>query len=184
MKTALITILPLTVLSIAALGQDAPTTQKTEPKPDEVRRLESVTWDLKSHTLKWTVQKGTEVNGEFIPSSADRYEIAPDAALMKLADEKRGFEPAEAAVLHRLLDTLSLYCAQSVVWWDHGEGSRITDDADRVAPDAKPSAPPESVKPAPAKPTEKPAVKPGEVKQRALPLGVAEIAAHPAVAGR
>jgi hypothetical protein len=177
MKTALIMIVPLTVLSIAALGQDAPATQKTEPKPEEVRRLESVTWDLKSHTLKWTVQKGTEVNGAFVPTSADRYEIAPDAALMKVAEEKRGFEPAEAAVLHRLLDTISLYCAQSVVWWDHGEGTRVMNDADRVAPDAQHGAPPESLKP--ARPVEKPAIKPGEVKQKALPLGVAEVAAHP-----
>jgi hypothetical protein len=37
---------------------------------------------------------------------------------MKVDDEKRRFEIQEAALLHRLLDTLSAYCAQSVVWWN------------------------------------------------------------------
>jgi len=176
METALIRIVPLAMLGIAAFGQDSPT-PKAEPKPDEVRRLESVTWDLKTHTLKWTVQKGTEVNGAFVPKSSDRYEVAPDFALMKFADEKRSFEASEAAVLHRLLDTISLYCAQSVVWWEHGEGTPVTDNADRAAPEADHPAPPETVKP--ARPVEKPADKPGGVKQKGLPLGVAEIAAHP-----
>ena len=50
-----------------------------------------------------------------------------------------------------------------------GEGRpRITDDADRMA---KPDTKPES----------KPTVKPTDGKPKALPLGVAEVAAHPVV---
>jgi len=41
---------------------------------------------------------------------------------MIVADEERGFDGQEAVSLHRLLDTLSLYCAESVVWWDEGQG--------------------------------------------------------------
>jgi hypothetical protein len=147
-KKALLTILPLAALTMAAHAQ----TQGMEkaPSPDEVRRLESVTWDLKTHTLKWTVQKGTEVKGEFVPSSTANYEIAPDAATMKVVEEKRGIEPDEAALLHRLLDTIALYCAQSVIWWDHGEGTRVSTPSD-AKPDPK----------------------------KTLPLGVAEAAAHP-----
>jgi hypothetical protein len=62
-------------------------------------------------------------------------------------------------LLHRLLDTLSIYCAQSVVWWEHGEGAPVG-----------PATP--SLKP------ERPAQEKAPVK--ALPLGVAEVAAHPA----
>src|SRR5689334_3489206 len=105
MKTALMTIVPVAVLSIAAFAQEAQT-QKPEPAPETVRRLESVTWDLKTHTLKWTVQKGTENKGEFVPASSEHYEVSPDTAIMALANEKRGFEPSEAALLHRLLDTI------------------------------------------------------------------------------
>src|SRR6266852_9882434 len=131
MKTALATTLALLGFALSGAAQTN-AVEKTEPKADEVRRLESVTWDLKTHTLKWTVQKGTEVKGEFQPASAEHYEIAPDVAIMRVAGEKRGLEQDEAALLHRLLDTISIYCAESVVWWDHGEGGRITDDADRT----------------------------------------------------
>jgi hypothetical protein len=44
---------------------------------------------------------------------------------MAFSNEKRGFTQEEAASLHKLLDTLSLYCAESVVWWDQGEGERL-----------------------------------------------------------
>lgn len=175
MKMAVITWFSLAVLISAGHAQTK-ATQKVEPKPDEIRRLESVTWDLKTHTLKWTVQKGTEVKGEFVPSSADHYEITPDEATMKLAAEKRGFDVDEASVLHRLLDTLSLYCAQSTVWWDHGEGERVTDDADRSVDDAVPATPAKPKNKAP----DKPDVKPTQDKpSKALPLGVAEVSAHP-----
>src|SRR4051794_13103581 len=87
----------------------------------EMKRLESVTWDLKEHKLMWVVQKGTMTNGHFGGSSVDRYEISPNEAVMAFADQRRGFSPQEAAGVQKLLDTLSLYCAESVIWWDHGE---------------------------------------------------------------
>src|SRR5690349_4894164 len=129
MKTALVTLLSLAALTISGRAQ---TSTKTAPKADEIRRLESVTWDLKSHTLKWTVQKGTEVKGEFVPSAAEHYEISPDAATMKVLEERRGFETDEAALLHRLLDTVTLYCAQSTLWWEKGEGTPVTGESDRM----------------------------------------------------
>jgi hypothetical protein len=178
MKTARMTILSLVAFAFAGHAQTNGM-EKAEPKADDVRRLESVTWDLKTHTLKWTVQKGTEVKGEFQTASTEHYEISPDSAMMKVADEKRALDQDEAALLHRLLDTISIYCAESVVWWDHGEGARITDDADRTSEDpaaAKPAAPPKRD----AKPAAKPDAKPSDVKPKALPLGVAEVAAHPA----
>jgi hypothetical protein len=81
------------------------------------------------------------VDGKFVASSSNKYEISPDKAVMAFADEKRAFTEEEAASLHRLLDTLSLYCAESVIWWDQGQG-------DPIGPDAKPASPREQ----PAKP--------------------------------
>ncbi len=46
-----------------------------EPKADELKRLASVTWDLSTHRLVWTVEKGNVVNGEFVPSSKVKYEV-------------------------------------------------------------------------------------------------------------
>jgi hypothetical protein len=90
------------------------------------KRLQSVTWDLKAHRLIWVVQKGVEgKDGAFQEKSTERYEIAPDEAVMMFSEEKRGFTKDEARALHRLLDTLSQYCAESVVWWDRGEGERM-----------------------------------------------------------
>ena len=55
---------------------------------------------------------------------------------MAKSEEQRGFGEQEAVALHKLLDTLSLYCAESVVWWDRGQGRPLQ-------PGHKPTAQPE-----------------------------------------
>ncbi len=124
-KTAAVLLLSMAGLSCAQekkqIENKAPQSATNTEK--ERKRLESVTWDLKNHKLTWVVQSGAERNGQFVASSSDRYEIVPDEATMAVANEKRGFTREEAASLHKLLDTLSLYCAESVIWWDHGEGT-------------------------------------------------------------
>jgi len=111
----------LMVSFVAVLSAQERKDEEKTPHRDK-KRLESVTWDLTNHKLVWVVQKGSERDGKFVASSSDRYEISPDEAVMAVSDEKRGFTKEEAASLHKLLDTLSLYCAESVVWWDRGEG--------------------------------------------------------------
>ena len=115
---------------------------KTEPGKEK-KRLESVTWDLKSHKLVWVVQTGeAKSNGEFQVKASDRYEISPEEATMAVKAERRGFTEQEAASLQRLLDTLSLYCVESVVWWDRGEGDPINGDGQRVRkPESAPRTP-------------------------------------------
>ncbi len=139
MKTVVVLLLSLAAISCA---QDKKTENEKTPA-GEKKRLASVTWDLKSHKLTWVVQKGTENGSAFVASSADSYEISPDDAIMAFADEKRGFTKEEAASLHKLLDTLSLYCAESVVWWDQGEGDRLdgspsNKDSDKDKEESKP----------------------------------------------
>ena len=68
----------------------APTDKKPEPK--KVRRLESINWGFMSHTLSWTVKHCAKVNGEFFAIAVECDEITPDAAAMKVADEKPRFE--------------------------------------------------------------------------------------------
>ncbi|MFN7996382.1 MAG: hypothetical protein U0Q18_22410 [Bryobacteraceae bacterium] len=113
-----ITLIPL-LFSLAAIlcAEDG--------KPAEQKRLYSVTWDLASHKLVWVVEHGSEQNGKFVAAGSDRYEISPDQATMSFANENRAFTEEEAASLHRLLDTLSIYCAESVVWWDQGKGDKV-----------------------------------------------------------
>jgi len=141
------------LISIAgfAFSADPKPATSTEPEAGELRRLQSVNWDLKTHTLTWVVEKGKEENGDFVPTGSQKYQITPDTATMDVAPEHRAIQQDEAAVLHRLLDTLSIYCAQSVVWWDQGD----------VSPNES-----------------EPTAKPGKTA-KPLPLGVAEIASHP-----
>ena len=114
----------LVFISFAALafGQEQTAPSKTA---ETVKRLDSVTWDLNTHKLVWVVQTGTQVNGEFVPSSSAKYEVSPQEASMMLADEKRPLSDEEAASLQHLLDVLSVYCAESTVWWDQGGGEGI-----------------------------------------------------------
>jgi hypothetical protein len=52
--------------------------------------------------------------------------------MMAVGEEAREFDGDEATALHHLLDVLSVYCAESVVWWDEGQGTPVK------APAAKP----------------------------------------------
>ena len=133
MKTALILLLSCAAASFAADPKPVKNPAVNPPQSEEVKRLASVTWDLGSEKLVWIVQKGSMVNGEFVPSSEQKYEISPDKAIMAVAQEQRGFDDDEAQALHHLLDILSVYCAESVVWWDEGQGKPVT-------PQAHPSA--------------------------------------------
>ena len=120
MKTALVLMLSFGAACFAA----DPTIQPG--KAGEVKRLGSVTWDLEVHKLVWTIQKGSLVNGQFVMSSEEKYTISPDKARMMFADQERTFDGQEALSLHKLLDVLSIYCAESVVWWNQGQGMPST----------------------------------------------------------
>jgi hypothetical protein len=149
MKTAVILLLSFAAASFAADPKPNPVKEPDlRGTTGEVKRLGSVTWDLESHKLVWVVQKGTMVNGQFVPASEQKYEISPDQARMMVAEEERGFDGDEATSLHHLLDVLSLYCAESVVWWDEGQGAPVS---------GKPGDP--------AKPKVEPGDKPVKVKQ-------------------
>jgi hypothetical protein len=102
--------------------------------------MESVTWDIQTHKLVWVVQKGSMVDGQFVPTSEQKYEIAPDDAIMAYSNEKRGFTKEEAEGLNHLLNVLSVYCAESVIWWDQGQGTPVGKDG-QPAPATKETAP-------------------------------------------
>ena len=128
MKTALVILVSFAAVSCAQDRKPA-----DESHSQEKKRLQSVTWDLKTHKLIWVVQRGSEEHGDFKATGSDSYEITPDEAVMAFEDHRRGFTKEEATSLHRLLDTLSLYCAESVIWWNQGQGEPL---------DGKPAAKP------------------------------------------
>ena len=127
MKTALVLCLSLAASVFAADPKTDPAKapDKLPQEQEQVKRLGALTWNPEAHKLQWVVQMGKMVNGEFVPSSEQQYEISPDDAVMAVSEEQRGFDGAEAASLHHLLDVLSLYCAESVVWWDQGQGTPV-----------------------------------------------------------
>lgn len=122
MKIALTLLLSFATAAIAQPAKPEKTPARDALKAGAEKRLGSVTWDLKAHKLIWVVETGSEIDGEFAPSSSDKYEISPDNAVMAFSDEKRGFAGEEARSLRQLLDVLSLYCAESTLWWDDGQG--------------------------------------------------------------
>ena len=111
-----------------------------------MKRLNSFTWNLETHKLVWVVQSGEQVDGKFVSASTQRYEISPDDAVMAFSNEKRGFTDKEAESLSRLLDVLSMYCAESVIWWDQGMGDPIDQDSPASKPQRRstPNTPPAS----------------------------------------
>jgi hypothetical protein len=133
MKTVLALALAFGALASAedrdrAVPPDQEQQQQGDEGRGDNRRLESVTWNVRTHKLVWVVQDGADVDGRFVSSGSESYEISPDDAVMAVEQEKRGFTVEEAKSLHRLLDVLSLYCAESVVWWDAGQGTPLDND--------------------------------------------------------
>jgi hypothetical protein len=136
MKTVLALILSFAGIAVAQdHAEKIVAPDNTQPVP--AKRVKSVTWDLQSQKLLWVVENGTALNGKFTPSSEERYEISPGDQTMAFNGEKRGFGEDEGVWLNHLLDILSVYCAESVVWWVNGdEGS-----PDQKLPDAQPQQP-------------------------------------------
>ena len=89
------------------------------------------------------------MEGKFVPASEQQYSVAPDEAVMSVSKEQRGFTEEEANSLQHLLDILTVYCAESVVWWDQGLGTPVdgTTPKDSLHPDSqKPETPQKPVK--------------------------------------
>jgi hypothetical protein len=87
------------------------------------KRVASVSWNTESGKLEWVVQSGFIRNEDFVPSGEEtRYEITPEEAMMAFQGQQRGFTDQEAAWLQGLLHVLTVYCAESTVWWDQGQG--------------------------------------------------------------
>ncbi len=138
-----------------AQAAKAPAQASDDAAPQEFKRLASVTWDLDTHKLAWVVQRGIEVNGQFVPKTVDKYEVSPSEAFMAMKNEKRDIAGDEASSLHDLLGVLSLYCVESTVWWENGGDA--SDDEPAAAVNAKPGKKSIEEKPAPA---DSPAAKP------------------------
>ena len=149
MKTAFALLLSCAALCLAQTAAKLPQDAETE----SVKRLVSVTWDLAAHKLIWMVEKGTLVDGGFVRSSGVKYEVSPDDAMMMFGDEKRPFGAEEASNLHLLLNVLSQYCVDSVVWWEQGPGG--------------PTSPQQSPEPGPVTKPEQPV----QPKQPVAPAG-------------
>jgi len=122
-----------------------------------VKRVASVTWDSQSGKLVWVVQDGQEQNGEFAGSSEERYEISPKEAVMAVEGQQRTFTDTEVTRLWSLLHSLTLYCVESTMWWETGQGDPLDHGKPTDQPPSNQSAP---------KPTAGPDMAPTKVMDR------------------
>jgi hypothetical protein len=141
MKTAVTAIFAFSTLGalylFAAQG-DADRLQQDTP----AKRIASVNWNIQTGKLEWVVQSGVEHNGDFVPSSKEEhYQISPEEAKMAFEGKQRGFTSQEAEWLQSLLHVLTVYCAESTIWWDQGKGTPL-DDHGKPLDHAQPTAPP------------------------------------------
>jgi hypothetical protein len=119
MKTALALIFAFSALAFADGNKVGSTNDEGTP----AKRIASVTWNTQEGKLEWVVQSGFIKNEDFVPSGEEtHYEISPEEAIMAFQGQQRGFTGQEANWLQGLLHVLTVYCAESTVWWDQGEG--------------------------------------------------------------
>lgn len=127
-----------------------------------VKRVGSITWNGQTGKLEWSVQSGVMRDGKFDPSSEEaHYEITPEQAMMAFEGKQRGFTDQEATWLQGLLHVLTVYCAESTMWWDQGLGTPM-DHGKPTAEPADSENPPQKVINFPPKKT------PGAVRLIAL----------------
>jgi hypothetical protein len=160
MKTALALLL-FTSLGMAEEQKVvAPDSNTTAAK-----RIKTITWDIQNQKLVWVVEDGTSKNGQFTPSSEMRYEISPKDKAMTVQGQKREFTEDEAVWLQHVLNVITMYCAESVVWWLDGEG----DTPDKGTPNK--TSPPTDKAP------EQPNTKPTKIRVfQSQPNGVPDLA--------
>jgi len=90
------------------------------------RRLESITWNPIDHKLTWVVSDGSlNGKGKFEGAKKFTYEIDMDQATMNTEGEDRRFSKQEAVSVHRLMDLVAKYAAESTVWWENGQGEPV-----------------------------------------------------------
>ena len=104
----------------------------TAQEPRQARRLEAVTWSPAEHKLTWTVVEGALNDGKFEGGKKTTFMIKMDEALMSLEGEDRRFSKTEAVSVHRLMDMVAKYAAESTVWWESGEGEPVQKGGSRV----------------------------------------------------
>jgi hypothetical protein len=126
------TFIAASALMLAACGNTF--AQKNE---QDARRLESITWNPIDHKLTWTVSAGSLHDGKFEGSKQFTYEIKMDQALMSVQGEDRRFSKTEAVSVHRLMDLVAKYAAESTLWWDAGEGEPVGHDGNSSKVDRK-----------------------------------------------
>lgn len=124
-------------IAAAALMLVAAGTTLAEKNDRDARRLESITWNPVDHKLTWTVNSGELHDGKFEGGKKFTYEIKMDQALMSVEGEDRRFSRTEAVSVHRLMDLVAKYAAESTLWWEAGEGEPISKDGDTSKVDQK-----------------------------------------------
>jgi hypothetical protein len=149
MKTAVTAIFALSLgaLSLFAANGDAdhPPQGDADRLPQQdtpAKRVASVKWNIETGKLEWVVQSGVERNGQFVPSSKEEhYEISPEDAKMVVQGQQRAFTSQEADWLQSLLHVLTVYCAESTIWWEQGKGTPL-DEQGKPLNNGQPSSPP------------------------------------------
>jgi len=120
MKTALALLL-LASLGIAEEQKEEQKVVAPDNGPTAAKRIKSITWDLQNQQLSWVVEDGTSKDGKFTAASETRYEISPKDRAMSVQGQKRAFTQDEAEWLQHVLNVITMYCAESVVWWLDGD---------------------------------------------------------------
>lgn len=100
---------------------------QTPPAPKVGRMLESFTVVISKTGYSITVNLSEgekDADGEYqIKRILPEYVINVGQSRMEVEGGKRGFDdPEEAGKISAVLDAVSQYVAESVVWWDRGKG--------------------------------------------------------------
>jgi hypothetical protein len=141
MKTAVAAIFGFSTLGVLYLFAAQSDADRLQPQDTPAKRIASVNWNIETGKLDWVVQSGVEHNGQFVPSSKEeRYQISPEEAKMVFQGQQRAFTTQEADWLQSLLHVLTVYCAESTIWWEQGKGTPL-DEHGKPLNNGKPSPP-------------------------------------------
>jgi len=99
--------------------------QSTPGTTQQLRRIESVTWNPVTDELTWVVSAGVSSSGSYKRETSMTYLIHLGSATMVFNGQRRRFDADEADNVRKLIDVLGLYAAESTIWWEAGMGQKL-----------------------------------------------------------
>lgn len=127
------------VLVALALSLSCEAQEQEKQEKTEYREIETVTIDLSKFELSWTVAKGEDKDGKFVPTpgSEKTYKTDFRRARITSGDKTYSLSPEDAKDIRQIILALIYHVAGSVEWFEQQEQQQEQEEKNKKPPKDK-----------------------------------------------